>query len=55
VVFGPQLTAGSHMGAPQVPLSQYGKDPSHSRPHMPQFFTSLFAFTHSVPQQMKPP
>jgi hypothetical protein len=55
VVFGPQLTAGSHTGAPHVPPSQYGKAPSHSRPQEPQFFTSLLAFTHSVPQQAKPP
>src|SRR5687767_8946627 len=54
VVPGPQSTAGPHTGAPQVPLSQYGKVPSHSLPHSPQFVTSLFELTHSVPQHTNP-
>ena len=52
-VSAPQLE-DVHGGVPQVPLSQKGKFPEHSRPHPPQFLTSLLVFAHCDPQQVKP-
>jgi hypothetical protein len=43
-----------HMGVAQVPLWQYGMEPVHAWPQVPQLRMSFWAFTQVWPQQMKP-